>query len=423
MLDPDLGRLTMADRVARGKAARGGAAGSHAALDLPFDRPDPVDLLELQAQPGFGSWCRCATAGCWPRRSRTSAAPRCRWPVTWPTPVTGMTVQACGDAHLSNFGVFGSPERRLVFDINDFDETLPGAWEWDVKRLAASIEIAGRENGFSQAAQEGRPGRGPPLPRGDARLRRDDQPGRLVRPLTCDLVGDVPSQPRFRQAAQEARSGPGQGQDQGQHAGADEAARVVDGQPRIVADPPLIVPAADLAGDEGTADFQAMLGTAGVLPAHAARRDAEPARPLPGRRPGQEGRRRRQRRHPLLDPACSAGAQTALFLQVKEAERSVLSEFAGASQYDNHGQRVVIGQRFTQAASDVFLGWVRVEEGSTGGRTTTTPASCGTGSCPPRFRGMPPTGARYAGFAAGHWPVPTPGLVIPSGTGAVARRH
>ncbi len=83
------------------------------------------------------------------------------------TPVTGMTVQACGDAHLSNFGVFGSPERRLVFDINDFDETLPGAWEWDVKRLAASIEIAARENGFSRSSA-GRPS----WPRSAATARR-----------------------------------------------------------------------------------------------------------------------------------------------------------------------------------------------------------------------------------------------------------
>ena len=98
------------------------------------------------------------------------------------TPVSGLAVQACGDAHLSNFGIFGSAERRLVFDVNDFDETLPGPWEWDVKRLAASLEVAGRDNGFArQGPPRDRRRHGRQLPAGDARLRRDDQPGRLVR--------------------------------------------------------------------------------------------------------------------------------------------------------------------------------------------------------------------------------------------------
>ena len=97
------------------------------------------------------------------------------------TPVSGVTVQLCGDAHLSNFGLFGTPERRMLFDINDFDETLPGPWEWDVKRLAASFEVMGRDRGFTP----GRPprrghGRGPGVPGPDAPGRRDEEPGRLV---------------------------------------------------------------------------------------------------------------------------------------------------------------------------------------------------------------------------------------------------
>ena len=87
------------------------------------------------------------------------------------TPVSGLAVQACGDAHLSNFGIFGSAERRLVFDVNDFDETLPGPWEWDVKRLAASLEVAARGNGFAgKDRREHRHGRGRQVPAGDARL-------------------------------------------------------------------------------------------------------------------------------------------------------------------------------------------------------------------------------------------------------------
>ena len=99
------------------------------------------------------------------------------------TPVSGLAVQACGDAHLSNFGIFGSPERRLVFDINDFDETLPGPWEWDVKRLAASMEVAARGNGLlGQAAPGDRRRHRGQLPARDAGLRRDERPRGLVRP-------------------------------------------------------------------------------------------------------------------------------------------------------------------------------------------------------------------------------------------------
>ncbi len=103
---------------------------------------------------GCRNWCRSGTGGCWCPRSPTTAARRCRWPRTWPArPPSGLRVQVCGDAHLSNFGAFASPERNLVFDVNDFDETLPGPFEWDVKRLAASLTVAGRDNGFSAKAR------------------------------------------------------------------------------------------------------------------------------------------------------------------------------------------------------------------------------------------------------------------------------
>src|SRR5262249_33603735 len=98
------------------------------------------------------------------------------------TPVSGLAVQACGDAHLSNFGIFGSPERRLVFDVNDFDETLPGPWEWDVKRLAASLEGGAGQRVHHQAAPGHRHGSGRPVPAGNAGVRGDDPPRGLVRP-------------------------------------------------------------------------------------------------------------------------------------------------------------------------------------------------------------------------------------------------
>jgi hypothetical protein len=160
-LDSGMGGLTPAERAARGKEAQASVPrDSHAVFDPPPDRPDPVALLEEQAATRVPElvpvrWGRMMVSlftyyrgAALPMASDLAA-----------TPVTGLAVQACGDAHLSNFGLFGSAERRLVFDVNDFDETLPGPWEWDVKRLAASLEVAARGNGFpvSSAARSSRP--------------------------------------------------------------------------------------------------------------------------------------------------------------------------------------------------------------------------------------------------------------------------
>ena len=147
------------------------------------------------------------------------------------TPVSGLTVQACGDAHLSNFGVFGSPERNLVFDVNDFDETLPGPWEWDVKRLAASMEVAARSNGFSRQAAPHDRRRAPwPLPEGHARLRRDVAPWtsgtRTPTSTSCAPLHKSKLDARQRKRVDEGR---GQGPHQGQHAGAGQAHPTVDG--------------------------------------------------------------------------------------------------------------------------------------------------------------------------------------------------
>jgi len=149
-LDSSVGRLTPAERLARGKAARARTPReSHAVFDPPPGRPDPIGLLEQQAKTRVAELVPV-------RYGRMMVSPFTYFrgaalPMASDlaaTPVSGLAVQACGDAHLSNFGLFGSPERRLMFDVNDFDETLPGPWEWDVKRLAASLEVAGRGNGF-----------------------------------------------------------------------------------------------------------------------------------------------------------------------------------------------------------------------------------------------------------------------------------
>ena len=149
-LDTECCRLSVAVRAARGKAARRAVPReSHAVFDPPSDRPDPIALLEEQAKTRVPElvpirWGRMMVSPF--TYYRGAALPMASDLAT--TPVSGLAVQACGDAHLSNFGIFGSAERRLMFDVNDFDETLPGPWEWDVKRLAASLEIAGRDNGL-----------------------------------------------------------------------------------------------------------------------------------------------------------------------------------------------------------------------------------------------------------------------------------
>ena len=178
-------RPTREQRVARGKAARAEVPrSSHAEFKPAAGRPDPVTLLESQAASRVPEllpirYGRMAVSAF--TFFRGAALPMANDLAG--TPRTGLTVQACGDAHLANFGVFASPERNLVFDINDFDETLPGPWEWDVKRLAASLEIAGRDNGFSTkerraivlAAVVGVPAR-------DAGVRRPHRARGLVRP-------------------------------------------------------------------------------------------------------------------------------------------------------------------------------------------------------------------------------------------------
>ena len=152
-LDSECGRLTPAERAARGKAARAAVPrDSHGVFDPPSDRPDPLTLLEQQAKTRVPElvpirWGRMMVSPF--TYYRGAALPMASDLAT--TPASGLTVQACGDAHLSNFGIFGSAERRLMFDVNDFDETLPGPWEWDVKRLAASCVVAGRSFGRRDA--------------------------------------------------------------------------------------------------------------------------------------------------------------------------------------------------------------------------------------------------------------------------------
>ena len=155
--DRQLGQLSANERSARGKAARVEVPlSTHASWQRPPAGPGPVDLLEEQARTRVPELVpirhgrMLASASSYYRGAALPMASD-----LGATPVTGFTVQVCGDAHLGNFGIFGSPERHLFFDVNDFDETVPGPWEWDVKRLMASLEVAGRDNGFAVSERRG----------------------------------------------------------------------------------------------------------------------------------------------------------------------------------------------------------------------------------------------------------------------------
>ena len=283
------------------------------------------------------------------------------------TPRSGLNAQLCGDAHLSNFGVFASPERQLMFDINDFDETLPGPWEWDVKRLAASLEIAGRDRGFAAADRRGdRGGRRRGVPAPDAPSSAGDaQPRRLVRPhrgrRSCSRQLKASA---TRSSGPRRKANAGQGADPRQHAGVLQAHPEVDGQRRIIAGPAADRPDRGPAASRGRARRRSRTSCADLIRSY--RRTLETdrrilledfefvhiARKVVG--VGSVGTRA------WILLLLGRDGQDPLFLQAKEAQESVLERFVGTSKYPNHGQRVVAGQRLMQAASDIFLGWQRV---------------------------------------------------------------
>jgi uncharacterized protein (DUF2252 family) len=275
-------------------------------------------------------------------------------------PRSGLRVQLCGDAHLSNFGVFGSPERRLVFDVNDFDETLPGPWEWDVKRLVASFAVAGRENGFT-AKERNRVVRDTAASYRSAMRSfagmRDLEVwyARLeAEPLLDQIRPSLSRQQRKRVEREVAKA-----RTRDSMRAFSKLTHEVGGEPRIISDPPLIVPAEELAPTATEAQMAQLVGEF-----------------LGGYRASLETDLRvlveRYRFVHLAHKVVGVGSvgtqawialflgrdrQDPLFLQVKEAQPSVLEEFAGKSAYRNHGARVVAGQRLMQASSDIFLGW------------------------------------------------------------------
>ncbi|HEU5063265.1 MAG TPA: DUF2252 domain-containing protein [Solirubrobacterales bacterium] len=276
-------------------------------------------------------------------------------------PSTGLEAQLCGDAHLANFGVFAAPDRRLVFDCNDFDETCRGPFEWDLKRLAASIAVAGRDRGFKGRERRRAVTAAASAYRGAIRsfasMRNIDVwYSRVdVEPRLAELREHL-GEGRLRKV--ERNLGKARAKDSLR--ALRKLTREVDGELRIVSDPPLITPLEELSD---AADAEAQLRS--VLDAYAetlsddrrhlvsSYRYAHAARKVVG--VGSVGTRA------WIVLLLGGDASDPLFLQAKEAQASVLEPYAGASPYEDHGRRVVEGQRLMQAASDIFLGWVTAE--------------------------------------------------------------
>jgi uncharacterized protein (DUF2252 family) len=282
------------------------------------------------------------------------------------TPHSGLRVQLCGDAHLSNFGVFQSPDRRLVFDLNDFDETLPGPFEWDVKRLAASIAIGGRDRGFGSRERRRAVLRSvgeyrEAMARFAAMREIDLWYSRLdVAEISKSLQSRVSDAERRRLAKSVAKA-----RDKDSLRALSKLTEVRDGQTRIASRPPLLVPIDELAAAEGVDRDELSSALVDLLRDY---RDTleESARVLVERYRyvdaahkvvgvGSVGRRA------WIALLLGRDERDPLFLQLKEADSSVLEPFAGPSDLDHHGRRVVVGQRLMQATGDVLLGWVTAD--------------------------------------------------------------
>ena len=385
---------SLEERVAEGRQARDRIApSSHSGWTPAADRPDPVGLLEEQDRTREPDLVPV-------RHGRMMVSPftfyrgaaRIMATDLAGTPVAGLDAQLCGDAHLSNFGMFASPERRLLFDLNDFDETLPGPFEYDVKRMTASFVIAGRNNGYSKADSRAvaltavRSYR--EAMAGFARMPTMDvwyahyEEAQLMKVIEGAVAGTAKDEKKAKKAGEKKKERKESKQDKQLKAAAKQAQKniakahtrdslqalsklceQVNGQNRIVSQPPVVVPGRDLAATYGLHEEE-------ILPAlhdqfHRYRATL------------QDDRRKLLERFQIVDAARkvvgvgSVGTrafiillqgrdgQDPLFLQVKEATASVLEAHLPKSRYRQHGQRVVEGQRMMQAASDIFLGWTK----------------------------------------------------------------
>jgi uncharacterized protein (DUF2252 family) len=282
------------------------------------------------------------------------------------SPDSGLRVQLCGDAHLSNFGVFQAPDRRLVFDVNDFDETLPGPFEWDVKRLAASVAIGARDRGFTAAESEAAVLAAAGAYRGAmAEFAAMNELDVWYARLDVAAFESRWSEQLTKATRRRLEKNLAKARNKGSLRALEKLTETVDGKLRIASRPPLLVPIDELAEREGVepaaiaelmkrllAEYQATLeDQAQVLAERYHYVDA--AHKVVG--VGSVGTRA------WIALLLGRDQSDPLFLQVKEAGPSVLEPFAGASRFRQHGHRVVAGQRLTQAAGDVLLGWLTAE--------------------------------------------------------------
>ncbi len=359
-------RRTPEERVARGRAARGDAPRSaHAEFAPGPDRPDPVDTVEGQSATRLPDLVpiRYQRMTQSPFRFYRGAAAVMAADLA-DTPTSGLRVQLCGDAHLLNFRLLGSPERNLLFDINDFDETLPGPFEWDVKRLATSMVVAARENGFTDAERRA-------IVLATVRsYRRQMRRMAAMRDLDvwyikadADVLqalaaGRLHARGRKKLSRTVAKA---LTRDSLQAFG--KLTETVDGEPRIASAPPVITRLGDLLPDVERDQVETVVRD--LIERYGASL--------------QSDRRHLLRQYTVADMArkvvgvgsvgtrcwivllLGRDSRDPLFLQAKEASASVLAPYAGANRLATEGERVVAGQRLMQSASDIFLGWERVQ--------------------------------------------------------------
>ncbi|MET9537409.1 DUF2252 domain-containing protein [Streptomyces sp. NPDC006553] len=359
---------TPKERAALGKKARRGSPRSgHAEYKPSRERPDPLTILEAQSAARVPELVpiRYGRMMESPFRFYRGAAAIMASDLAG-TPRSGLTTQLCGDAHLLNFRLLASPERQLMFDINDFDETLPGPWEWDVKRLSASFVIAGRANDFDDTERAR-------IVRATVRSYREAMI-RFAGMRTLDVWYTKIDADLLESLAADRLHATKRGRRNLAHALAkarthdslqafDKLTETVDGRPRIAADPPLLVPVGDLLPDVERAalerQFRGLVERYGHTLVSDRRtlledyRLADVARKVVG--VGSVGTRC------WIFLLLGRDDKDPLFLQAKEADASVLAAHVGASRYRNQGERVVSGQRLMQATSDIFLGWERVD--------------------------------------------------------------
>ena len=355
---------TVDDRYARGREARTEVPRRrHAEWAPPEDRLDPVEVLSEQDATRVPELVpiRYGRMLVSPFSFYRGAAAIMAGDLAH-TPTSGIDVQLCGDAHLSNFGVFSAPDRRLVFDLNDFDETLPGPWEWDVKRLVASVEIAGRDRGFKRRERRGaviattRSYR--EAMRSFAAMSNLDV--WYARADVEDLLAELAKSARAADL-RNARRGLAKARSKDSLRAVAKLTERVNGSVRIASAPPLVVPVAEMLpaarAEEVEAEIRKVLTayrrTLGpeVRRLAATYRYVDMAHKVVG--VGSVG----NRAWIVLLEGRDAGDP--LVLQAKEARASVLERHLAPSRFRNHAERVVQGQRLMQAAGDIFLGWHR----------------------------------------------------------------